>query len=208
MSGLAETGDSLVHDTAVHADVLVLGALSDLSQFQALNLVVAEEVVETVGEAALEGCAGAHACSEGHITCKGGVETFDGNAESHHLAADTEDIASPRGLGTCGVVEGELNAILQVNAIGVNVAGAVGLDFGNHALFHGAGEHETVVIVGVLADEVDAAGGCIDISCAAIEVLDEAAANVVNSQFHSLESPPLTPQTGEDHAGVWVWVNF
>ena len=82
----------------------MLCALTHLGQFEALDLVVAEEVVETESEAALEGCRRAHAGTEGHITGECGVEALDGYAESHHLTANAEDVASPSGLGALLVV--------------------------------------------------------------------------------------------------------
>ena len=48
----------------------------------------------------------------------------------------------------------------------------------------GAGQDEAVVVVGVFADEVDATGRGIYRAGSAIEVLLEAAANVVDCEFH------------------------
>ena len=127
MAGLAEAGDGLVHDAAVAADVLVFGALADLGQFHAVDLVVAEHVVQGEGKGALQSGARTHAGTEGHVTCEGGVEALYGNAQSHHLAANAVDVASPCGVRSLFVVEREFHFVLQVDGVGADVAGAVGL---------------------------------------------------------------------------------
>ena len=170
---LAEYGGELVHDAAVAAYVLVLGALAHAGEFHLLDLVVAPEVIERVSVGAFEGCGGGHACAEGHIACKGRVETLDGNAEGHHLAANAEDVACPSSLRTCLVVERKLCVVFQVDGVSAYVARAVGLDFGNHALLYCAGENEAVVVVGMFADEVDAAGRSVNAARFAVKVLDE-----------------------------------
>ena len=65
--------------------------------------------------------------------------------------------------------------VLQVDRVGANVASAVSLQLGNHSLLNSTWEHVTVVVVGVLTDEVDTAWRGINISGGAVEVLDEAA---------------------------------
>ena len=168
-----EYGGELVHNAAVATHVLVLGALAYASQFHLLNLVLAPQVVEREGVSAFEGSRGGHASTEGYVTCKGSVEAFYGNTEGHHLAAHAEDVACPCGFGTCLIVERELHVVLQVDGVGAYVAGAVGLDFGNHSLLYGTGEYEAVVIVGVFADEVDTTGAGINAAGFAIEMLDK-----------------------------------
>lgn len=182
---LTENGDGLVHDTAVAADVLVLGALTYAGKFHLLNLVFAPKIVESERIGAFESCRRAHTSAEGYITSKSGVEAFNGYTESHHFTANTVDVACPAGLGTLLVVERELYAVLEVDGVCVNNTGAVGLDFCNHTLLDSAGEYETVIIVGVLTNEVDATGRCIYVTSGAVEVLDETAANVFDCKFHS-----------------------
>ena len=105
VSGLAETGDGLVHDAAVAADVLVFGALAHLGQFHSVNLVVAEHIVQCEGESALQSSAGRHTCSEGNVTCEGGVEALNGYTKCHHLAAYTVDVTCPSCLWSLLVVK-------------------------------------------------------------------------------------------------------
>ena len=149
--------------------------LAHLGPFHVVNLIVAKHVVQRKGEGALQGSARAHACAQGHVAGKSRVEALDGNAQRHHLATNAVDVAGPSGLWSLLVVERELYLVLQVDAVGTHVAGAVGLQFGNHSLFNGAWEYVAIVIVGMFADEVDTAGSGVNISSGAVEVLDEAA---------------------------------
>ena len=55
---LAEYGSKLVHNAAVHANIVVLGSLACLGKLHLLNLVVTELVVDSECEAALEGSTG------------------------------------------------------------------------------------------------------------------------------------------------------
>ena len=52
---LAEHAGKLVHDTAVHAAVVMLGALTDLGQLKLVDLVVVKQVIQGKREARLEG---------------------------------------------------------------------------------------------------------------------------------------------------------
>ena len=156
VTGFAKAADCLVHDATVHTDVLVLCALTDTGQFHAINLATTEEVVDAKGIGALEGSRRTHACTEGHITSESGVEALHGNTQSHHLAANAVDVASPCGGGTFLVVERELYAVLQVDAVCINCACAVGLDFSNHSLLYSTWEYISIIIICMFADEVDA----------------------------------------------------
>ncbi len=50
----AEYGCELVHDAAVHAAVIVFGALTDFREFEFVDLVVVEQVVHGVCKAAFK----------------------------------------------------------------------------------------------------------------------------------------------------------
>ena len=78
------------------------------------------------------------------------------------------------------VIERELSIVLQIDGVSTDGACAVGSEFGNHALFHCSWEHETAVVVGVFADEVDSARRCINRTWLSTKMLDEACTNVVN----------------------------
>ena len=122
-------------------------------------------------------------------TCEGGVEAFYGNTKSHHLTANTEDVASPCGRGALLVVQAELCVVLEVDGVSTNVASAIGLNLSNDALLYGSGEYEAIVVVGMFTNKVDAARGSIYVACCAVEVFDETTSYVVDSKFHNVISP-------------------
>ena len=59
----AEYGSELVHDSAVHAAIVVLGALSDFCELEFVDFVAVEKVVEGECEARFESSAGAETCA-------------------------------------------------------------------------------------------------------------------------------------------------
>ena len=181
---LAMNGGELIHNTAVAAHILVFRALTHASEFHFLDFVSAPNVVECESKARFKGGRAAHSGTERHITGKSRVETFYGYAECHHFAANTEDVARPSCSGTCFIVERELNIVFQVDGISAHRARSVGFDLGYDALLHSTGEHEAIVIVSVLADEVDTAGSSIYSAGGSVEMFGEPAANVVDCEFH------------------------
>lgn len=184
VAGLTVAGGELVHDAAVYADVFMLGSLSDFGQGHAVNVAFTEEIVHSEGKTAFKCCGAGHTGTEGNIAGKGTIEALDRYAECHHFAADAEDVAEVHGAGPLLIVEGKLCVVLQVNRVGAHDTCTVGLDFSYHTLLDCAGENETAIIVGVLTDEVDTAGRGINITGSAVEVFDETAAYIVDSEFH------------------------
>ena len=53
---LAEYAGKLVHNTALNANVVVLCSLAHLSKLKLVNLVVAEHIVQSESECALQSC--------------------------------------------------------------------------------------------------------------------------------------------------------
>ena len=92
---LAEYAGKLVHDAAVHSAVVVLGALTYAGEFEFIDAVAVEKVVESEGEATFECCRRAETCAEGHVAGKDSVEAFDLAAAFEDFAAYTEYIACP-----------------------------------------------------------------------------------------------------------------
>ena len=162
----------------------MFGSLSGQCHIPLRHHVVAEEVVKGIGKAAFQCGTRRHACAQWNVAGEGGIEWLHVNAKCHHLLADAIDVACPCGGGTLGVVEAEVGHVFEVN--GIDVAGllSIGSDFGHDALGHRAREHEASVVVGVLADEVDTPGRCINISCHSVKMLDEAAPYEID--FHRL----------------------
>ena len=176
---LAKYRSELIHDTAVHTAIVVLGRLTYLSQLELVNLVVTEQIVQCVGISALQGCGRGHTCSQRNVTGKSGIETFDLNATLDHLTANTEDITCPAGAGSILFVQAKLYIVLQVDGICLYCIGTVGLDFGNHTFIYRTGEYETTVVVGVFTDEVNTSGRSINSSSCSVKVFNETASYVI-----------------------------
>ena len=154
---LPEDGGELVHDTAVHADIIVLGGLPDFRQLELVDTEV-EQLVQGERVGALQRGGGGHARPEGHVAREYGVEAAWLAAALAYLAAYAEDVARPAGRGGFLLGQPELGVIVEVECEGAYLVRPVGLDFRDHALVHGAGEDEAAVVVRVLANQVDTAG--------------------------------------------------
>ena len=159
-------------------------ALTYASEFHFFDFVSAPNVVDCKSKGRFESGRAAHSCAERHITGESRVETFYGYAECHHFTANAEDVACPSCSGTRFIVERELNIVFQVDGISAHHARSVGFDLGYDTLLHSTGEHEAIVIVSVLADEVDTAGSSIYSAGGSVEMFGEPAANVVDCEFH------------------------
>ena len=137
----------------------MLGSLSGKHHIPLRNLVLAEDVVQTAGEAALHSGTRRHTGSQGHVAGKGNVETLDGNAKFLELLGDTIDIACPRSLGAVGVAEFEVHTVLQVDGISHNgVFSSISSHFCSDTLVDGAREDESAVVIGMLTNQVDTSG--------------------------------------------------
>ena len=176
---LAEQGGELVHDAALDAAVVVLGHLADPGQFELVDA-VAENLVQGKGVGALEGRAGTEAGAQGDISGKHGIEAFHLSAPLDHLAANAEDIAGPGLFGLVLLVQAELHELVLVQGEGLHLRGPIDLDGGHDAAVDGAGEDISPVVVRVFADEVDPAGGSVQIAFFAEENLEF----LLDSFFH------------------------
>ncbi len=157
VSGLAEDRGELIHYAAVDAAVVVFGRLAYARQLEAVDA-QREELVECIGERRFERCRRRHAGAQRHIARECRIETGDAAAAFLYLAAYAEYIACPALRGRILLAESELGIVVEIDRHGPYAVGAVGAYLGHHALVYGAGEDEASVVVGVLADKVDAAG--------------------------------------------------
>ena len=155
---LAEDACELVHDAALDAAVVVLGALAYLCQFELVDAVL-EEFVDGKGEAAFEGCGGRKARSQGDIACENAVETLDGSAALRGFAADAEYVPCPLLIGFIFLGQSENGFLVIVEGIGPDGILAIRLDFRNYAFVDGPRENITAVVVGMFPNQVDTAGG-------------------------------------------------
>lgn len=145
----------------------MLGRLADLSQLEFVDRVFVKEIVEGECEAAFESGARAEACAEGDVACEDGVEVLHLAAALDDFAADSEHISRPALARGILLAETELGVVVDVDREDAHFVGAVGADVGHDHFVDGAGEHEAPVVIGVLADQVDAAGRCIERAFAA-----------------------------------------
>ena len=184
LSCLSEDACKLVHDTAVHATVVVLRSLSCQYDVPFAYLVLSEEVVQSAGEAALHSSRRRHTGSEGNITCKGNVVSFYGNTQFLHLLRDTVDISCPACTWPVGIAKLEVHAVLQVDGVSHDgIFRSVGTHFCHNATVNGAWENEATIIVRMLANQVDTSWRMIDFSSLPVKMLDESASYEFN--FHN-----------------------
>ena len=153
-----EAGSELVHNAAVHAAVVVLGALAYLGKFKEVNP-VAKKVVERKGEAALECGRRRQTCSKRHIPCKNCIKALNLSAALDGLAAHAEDVAAPLLLRLILLVEPEAAGGIVIQGIEIDPGTAVRLDLGNYALVYGSRENVSPVVVCMLTDKVDSSCG-------------------------------------------------
>ena len=159
----------------------MLSSLSGKYHVPLRNLVVAKEVVQTTGEAALHSGAGRHTGTEGHIASKGNVETLDGNTQLLEFLGDTIDITCPRSLGACRVAELEVHTVFQIDGVcHYGIFRTIDTHLGGDTLVNCTGEYESSVIVGVLTNQVNTSRRGVNITCLSVKVLDEAASYKFN----------------------------
>ena len=157
MPVLAECRDELIHDAATAADKLVLGLLAQQRDVAQAGI-EPEGSLQCLAHGYLERSRRAEACTLRHVAADHHVQPVGQRTETlDEDIDDTTDVVGPAlvtVLGTC--VSGELVALVVIVG-GHDPDAIVGTrrdgDFGGEV--DGAGQHETVVVVGVLADKVD-----------------------------------------------------
>ena len=146
----------------------MLCALAYLGELELVDA-VAEEFVDGESEGALEGCRGRKAGAERDVTCEHGVEAFHLATPLEGLAAHSEDISCPGLDGGILLFETEFHKLVIVKGIGTDFLLSVEPYLCEDSAVDGAGEHIAAVVVGVFADEVDAAGRCEEAAVSAVK---------------------------------------
>ena len=141
----------------------MFGALADLCKLELVDA-IPENVVQGKSVGALEGRAGTQAGAEGDVAREHGVESLHLAAALDRFAAHAENVARPLLFGLVRLFETEFHVLVIIKGIRPDLLGAVHLDLGHDPAVDGTREHIAAVIVGMLADEVDAAGGSIKVS--------------------------------------------
>ena len=158
---LAAGGDHLIHDAAVAADELVLRLLAVEG-----NLGLADGkplgFLEGLADGHLQGGGRGKAGALGHVAGDHQVEAAQGVATGLQMLDHAADVVAPaliRVMGD-GLVQAEqIPLVAVVGGDHVHQVVAAPADGDAGLVVDGTGQHEAVVVVGVLADEVDAAGG-------------------------------------------------
>ena len=157
MPVLAQCRYELIHDAATAADELVLGLLAQQRDVAQAGI-EPESGLQCLAHGHFQGCRRTEACTLRHVATHHHVQPMGQRAET--LDEDIDDAADVVGpalvtvLGTC--ISSELVALVVI--VGSHDPDAiVGArrdgNFGGEV--DGAGQHETVIVVGVLADQVD-----------------------------------------------------
>ena len=163
-AGLAKAGDALVEDAAGDADEVVLGVFADFDDGLAVG-VLAGGAEEGEGGGELDGGAGGKAGARGEVALGEVVEAGGGGeAEVGQGGEDAEWVVGPGGgvglaLGGGG---GERDGFARVAAVETALAVVAQGEGHGDAAVDGGAEDGAAVVVGVVADELDAAGGAGD----------------------------------------------
>ena len=127
-----EYGSKLVHDATVNAAVVVFRSLTYFSQFEFVDFIVAEQVVQCISISTFQCSGRGHTCTQRHIACKSGIESFHFYTAFNHFAAYTENISCPAGAGSVFFVQTEFHIIFQIDGISFDCVCAIGFHFCNH----------------------------------------------------------------------------
>ena len=154
---LAEDGGKLVHDAALDAAVIVLGALADTGQFELIDL-VAVEFVDCEGKDALQGRRRAEAGAQGHVAGENRIKSSHFAAALEGFPAHAKDITSPALRRLVLLIEAEFHILVEVNGEDLHFVRAIGAYSRHDTVIDGAGEHIAPIIVGMFANQVHATG--------------------------------------------------
>ena len=160
VAGPGHEADELVHDAALHPDEVVLGTLAEERQAGALHL-EPDELLDDQGRDDLQRGRGAEARTLGEVAAEGEIHGAELDSRGREHAEDAADVVAP---GPTRValdrgVEGEGRALREVGGADADLAPLAQPSGELDAGVDGHREHEAVVVVGVLADQVDAPRG-------------------------------------------------
>ena len=110
MTGFTEHRSKLVHNTAIYTTIVMLGSLSDFSQFEFVDATV-EHIVQSESISTLQCSRRRHTCTQRNIAGKCCIKSGYFTASFNNLAAHTEYITSPAGTGSVFLVQSKLYII-------------------------------------------------------------------------------------------------
>ncbi len=158
----AASRDVLVHDAAAHADEVVLGALADLGDRDRVEG-QARGGEERMGDADFERRRGAQARSERHVAPDDQVGAAEPPAALFDHGRDAEHVVRPVvPAARRGSIEVELARFVHEQGMDADLAVRAGRAGDEGGEIERRRHDETVVVVGVLADQVHPAGRAAD----------------------------------------------
>ena len=156
------------------------------------DLVVGKEVVESATETAFQSSRRTHSCTERHIAGECHVEALDIDTEETELLYHAIYEASPLCRWSLWIVDLELYLILEVDGIGNDGICAVRTHLSHHTLCNSTWKDEASVIVGMLANEIDASWRMVDVACKTVKMLYETTSYEFNIHIKTHpQSPPI-----------------
>ena len=160
---VAHAGSHLVHQTAGLAKVDILRPLADLCDLNGGDLFGHEAVVQDHADQHLKGGRGRNAAALGHVGSNVYVQTGEGCtplAERFTLAAQ-QGHSSVFFLLAGSKVSQVDDAQIIALALYPQLVQAVGGGSSDHVNVHAAGQHAAVLVVGMIAADLGAAGGTV-----------------------------------------------
>ncbi len=157
----AAGGDHLVHNAALAADKLILCLLANQGQLLQADIQSGHAGQSQAGDHFQTG-RGAQASALRHVADDGDVHALEVHAFFQQNRSYTTHVVAPERLFAVSNWQAQFKfRYLAVKAVrGGNNFLVISWRYSNHGLvINSAGQHEAVVVVGVLTDQVDPAGG-------------------------------------------------
>ena len=151
---LAQSGDELVHDAAVHAYELVLRPLAEEGQFHPAQL-EASEHLPGVGHGHLDSGRGAQARTDGNVADDYDIQARQFDASFFQEVGHPSLVVAPSSrLIVFDIIQGECDAFAEVQGVDGDLP-VIARGRGNqNAPVNGHWQHVAIVVIGVLPDEV------------------------------------------------------
>ena len=153
---IAEQRGELIHDPAAHAYVVVFGHLADFGQLFARKPEVVDRV-EREAHCAFERGRRRKSRAERDVPAESHVERTDQRPAFLHLLHYAVDVAGPL-LCRFFAVQIHFDRLVVIDRMDPALLSVVGFDANVDCLVDSTGQHESQVVVGMFADQVDASG--------------------------------------------------
>src|SRR5262249_40758336 len=158
----AETGSELIHDTDAGTDELIFGTLAELCNFR--------KVKGSAGNAKQRACdrhfersGGTQTCSHWNIAVDQNVSAPQSHAVAHEHQCDTVHVVRPVVLrARLRVAQINFSVFVQIFRMNVQLPIITRSDRSPSIKIDCGWQYKAVIVIGVLSDQIDAAGGTED----------------------------------------------